>query len=216
MRSVLRSVMEASNRFEICAETDNAPTARDLFTRHQPKLVVLGLTLRGGDGVQLVKDLRKLNEAAATLVLSARDDELSIQRAFRAGAHGYLRVQDATAAETLRALDEILAGHLYASAGALPRLLKNIAIGKVDVLAVTVKSLSDRELEIFYLIGRGLGVSQLARELHVSVKTVETHQLRMKEKLDLHSAAELRQKAVAWLSKSARESLYFHSERIAR
>ena len=103
----------------------------------------------------------------------------------------------------LRAFDKILAGHPYVAASALPLILGNFAAGTKNSRSPDINNLSDRELEIFSFIGRGVSVSELATELHVSVKTIETHQMRMKEKLALHSAAELRQKAREWLAKSA-------------
>jgi DNA-binding NarL/FixJ family response regulator len=195
------SLIAKSMQFIACGETDEAPSARELFLRHKPKLVLLGLTLRGGDGFQLIKDFCKLEPAAATLVLSERTDALSVRRAFRAGARGFLTIDGA--AEMVRAFDEISAGRLYVSASVLPLILSNFAAGAKGSHSSGVDSLSDRELEIFSFIGRGFSVSELAAELHVSVKTIETHQMRMKEKLALHSAAELRQKAREWLAKSA-------------
>ncbi len=169
-----------------CGETDQAPLARELFMRHKPKLVLLGLTLRGGDGFQLIKDFCKLEPAAATLVLSERNDPLSIRRAFRAGARGYLTLDGA--AEMVRAFDEISAGRVYVSASVLPLILSHFAaVGTKGPRSFDINSLSDRELEIFSFIGRGLSVSELASELNVSVKTIETHQMRIKEKLALHS-----------------------------
>jgi len=195
------SLIAKSMQFVACGETDEAPLARELFVRHKPKLVLLGLTLRGGDGFQLIKDFCKLEPAAATLVLSERTDPLSVRRAFRSGARGYLAIDGA--AEMVRAFDEISAGRVYVSASVLPLILSNFAAGSKRSHSSGVDSLSDRELEIFSFIGRGFSVSELASELHVSVKTIETHQMRMKEKLALHSAAELRQKAREWLAKSA-------------
>ena len=195
------SLIAKSMQFVACGETDEAPLARELFVRHKPKLVLLGLTLRGGDGFQLIKDFCKLEPAAATLVLSERTDPLSVRRAFRSGARGYLAIDGA--AEMVRAFDEISAGRVYMSASVLPLILSNFAAGSKRSHSSGVDSLSDRELEIFSFIGRGFSVSELASELHVSVKTIETHQMRMKEKLALHSAAELRQKAREWLAKSA-------------
>jgi DNA-binding NarL/FixJ family response regulator len=187
--------------FVACGETDETPSARELFVRHKPRLVLLGLTLRGGDGFQLIKDFCKLDPAAATLVLSERTDALSIQRAFRAGARGFLTLDGA--AEMVRAFDEISAGRVYVSTSVLPLILSHFAGGIKRSGNSDINSLSDRELEIFSFIGRGFSVSELASELNVSVKTVETHQMRIKEKLGLHSAAELRQKAREWLARSA-------------
>lgn len=201
VRSGVLSLIAQSLQFVACGETDEAPLARELFVRHKPKLVLLGLTLRGGDGFQLIKDFCKLEPAAATLVLSERNDALSIRRAFRAGARGYLTLD--AAAEMVRAFDEISASRVYVGASVLPLILSNFAAGTKGSRGSDINSLSDRELEIFSFIGRGFSVSELAIELHVSVKTIETHQMRIKEKLALHSAAELRQKAREWLARSA-------------
>jgi len=201
VRSGVLSLIANSMQFMACGETDEAPLARELFVRHKPKLVLLGLTLRGGDGFQLIKDFCKLEPAAATLVLSELNDALSIRRAFRAGARGYLTLD--AAAEMVRAFDEISAGRVYVGASVLPLILSNFAAGTKGSRGSDINSLSDRELEIFSFIGRGFSVSELAIELHVSVKTIETHQMRIKEKLALHSAAELRQKAREWLARSA-------------
>lgn len=111
VRSGALWLIAKSMQFVTCGETDDAPTARELFLRRKPDLVLLGLTLRGGDGIQLIKDFRNLNPAAATVVLSASDDALSVRRAFRAGARGYLSIDDAS--EMLRAFDEISNGHAY-------------------------------------------------------------------------------------------------------
>jgi DNA-binding NarL/FixJ family response regulator len=199
-------LIETRNEFECCAETDDAPTARQLFLSQQPKIVLLGLTLRGGDGIQLIKDLRSLDGDAQIVVFSARSDALSIQRALRAGAHAYLLLTDDTA-EILRALAEISIGHRYVSASALARLVETFAIGKADAGASNLNKLSDRELEVFSLMGKGFGSSRLARELRVSPKTIETHEERMKIKLACTSVSQLRERAVQWVLKCGRENL---------
>ena len=201
VRAGVLSLIEKSMQFVVCGETDEAPSARELFLRHKPHLVVVGLRLCGADGIQLIKEFRSLNPVAAILALSEHADPFSAQRAFRAGARAYLTIDDAP--ELLRAFDKILAGHPHVAASVLPLILSNFAAGTKNSRNPDVNHLSDRELEIFSFIGRGVSVSELASELHVSVKTIETHQMRMKEKLALHTAAELRQKAREWLAKSA-------------
>jgi len=196
-RFALRLLLRASKRFQVCAETDDAPMARELVTQYHPTLVVLGLTLRRGSGVQLIKDFRRLDQKLAALIISERDDVLSIQRAFHAGARGYYSVCD-DPQEVLKALDQISVGGTYLSPGLLPQVLKNFASGKIQAEAM----LSDRELEVLSLIGRGFGASQVARELNISVKTVETYEMRIKEKFGLDTAAELRERAKQLLLKS--------------
>ncbi|TMP89246.1 MAG: response regulator transcription factor [Verrucomicrobia bacterium] len=201
VRSGVLSLIAKSMQFAVCGETDEAPLARELFLRHKPHLVVIGLRLSGADGIQLIKEFRSLNPAAAILALSEHTDAFSAQRVFRAGARAYLSIEDAP--ELLAAFSKISTGHPYVGASVLPLILNNFAAGGKNSRSSDINSLSDRELEIFSFIGRGVSVSELANELHVSVKTIETHQMRMKEKLALHSAAELRQKAREWLAKSA-------------
>jgi DNA-binding NarL/FixJ family response regulator len=201
VRSGVLSLIAKSRQLVACGETDEAPLARELFLRHKPDLVLIGLRLSGADGIQLIKEFRSLNPATAVLALSEHADAFSAQRAFRAGARGYLSIEDAP--ELLRAFDEISTGHPYVGASVLPLILSDFAGGTKGSRGSDINSLSDRELEIFSFIGRGFSVSELANELNVSVKTIETHQMRIKEKLALRNAAELRQKAREWLAKSA-------------
>jgi DNA-binding NarL/FixJ family response regulator len=206
IRSGLAALIDANDRFVMCAHTDDAPTAREMFVQHQPQLVALGLTLRRGNGIELIKDFRRLNSAARLLVVSAREDPLSIQRAFRAGTHGYLALED-DPAEILQALNRISDGHLYASASVSRRLLESLASNEIQPARSEMRPLSDRELQVFSLIGRGFGASRLATELHLSVKTIETYQAHIKEKLGLHSAAELSDKASRWMLDSMQRNL---------
>jgi len=206
VRSGLVALIEATGRFAVCGETDDAPTGREMFVKNQPRLVALGLTLRRGSGFELIKDFRRLDRAARLLVVSAREDPLSIQRAFRAGTHGYFALED-DSSEVLQALSRISEGHLYASASVTFRLLQSLATNEIEPARSEVKALSDRELQVFSLIGRGFGASRLATELHLSVKTIETYQAHIKEKLGLHSAAELSEKATHWVLQSMRRNL---------
>jgi DNA-binding NarL/FixJ family response regulator len=215
LRFALVRVIEQDRRFEICAETDAAPTARALFMLHQPQIILLGLTLRGGDGIELIKDFRKQDPTSCTVVLSGREDALSMQRAFRAGARGYLLDQDEIP-EILMALVEVSTGSLYASPNVARRLLESLVIGAIEQGASELKILSDRELQIFSLIGRGFGAMRLADELHLSVKTVETHQMHIKEKLGLRSAAALSEKATRWMLGSARRTLQLKKQALSK
>lgn len=206
VRSGLVALMEATGRFDVCGETDDAPTGREMFLKHQPYVVALGLTLRRGDGIDLIKDFRKINTAARLLVVSVREDLLNIQRAFRAGTHGYFALED-DSSEVLQAFSRISEGHLYASASVTLQLLKSLATNEIEPARSEVKALSDRELQVFSLIGRGFGASRLATELHLSVKTIETHQAHIKEKLGLQNAPELSEKATHWVLQSMRRNL---------
>src|SRR6266550_6465008 len=154
VRSGVLSLITKSMQFAVCGETDEAPLARELFLRHKPHLVVVGLRLCGADGIQLIKEFRTLNPAAAILLLSEHADAFLAQRVFRAGARAYLSVEDAP--ELIRAFDEILAGRPYVGVSVLPLILNNFAGGTKYSRNSDMHSLSDRELEIFSFIGRGL------------------------------------------------------------
>lgn len=206
IRSGLVALSEATGRFAVCGETDDAPTAREMFVQSKPQLVALGLTVRRGNGIELIKDFRRLDAAARLLVVSVREDPLTIQRAFRAGTHGYFALED-DPSEILQALSRISEGHLYASPSVVLRLLKSLATNEIEPVRSEVRALSDRELQVFSLIGRGFGASRLATELHLSVKTIETYQAHIKQKLGLHSATELSEKATHWVLQSMRRSL---------
>ena len=124
MRFGLVALIRSSKHFQICAETGEAPVARRLFAEHRPDLVVLNLTLHHGDGIALIKDFKKLNPAARTLVVTARNDTLSLQRVFKAGARGYVVTQDETV-EVLHALERIASGELYAGGTGIARPVGN-------------------------------------------------------------------------------------------
>jgi DNA-binding NarL/FixJ family response regulator len=167
-------------------------------------VVVLGLTLQHGDGIGLLKDFRKSSASIRTLVLSDRTDALSVHRAFRAGARGYLVAHD-DISEIPRAIKQILAGEFYASPSVGRLLLQVLAKGGTLPACAELSQLSDRELQIFGMIGRGLGASHVAKDLHLSVKTIETHRMRIKHKLGLRTGAELNRRAENWLMSQMRK-----------
>jgi DNA-binding NarL/FixJ family response regulator len=135
VRAGVLSLIANSTQFVVCGETDEAPVARELFLRHKPHLVVVGLRLCGADGIQLIKEFRSLNPVAAILALSEHADAFSAQRVFRAGARAYLGIEDAP--ELLRAFDRILTGHPYVGASVLPLILSNFVQAVKTLVAPT-------------------------------------------------------------------------------
>ena len=212
MRVGLGTLLRADGRFKIVGETGEAPVARRLILELIPDLVILSLTLRHGDGISLLKDFRQLNPAARAVVMTTRRDVLSVQRAFKAGARGYL-VADEEPADVLASLEQVAAGELYASGPIARGLLQMLACGAVKTRGNACEHLSDRELQVFRLIGSGFGTSRVASELHLSVKTIESHRQRIKQKLGLTSAAELTQRAAEWLLHSAHSRSLTHRDR---
>jgi DNA-binding NarL/FixJ family response regulator len=203
IRRALRSLIDGTGRFAVCAETDNPKSAIALFEQHQPKIVVIGVVISRGDGLQLIKTLLKLAPTALILVISWDESVISICRALRAGAVGYLTLEDGDL-ELPIALDTITAGTYYISKSLLNIVLKSFAHGLLGGANRGTDLLTDRELEVFTLVGRGAGILEIAKEMGVSAKTVETHQMHIKQKLNLASAAELRKCAMRSVSKPAR------------
>ena len=185
----LVALIEATGRFAVCGETDDAPTGREMFVENQPRLVALGLTLRRGSGFELIKDFRRLDRAARLLVVSARRIHCRFDARFAPGRMDISRWKMIRPKSYRRSAGsrKVISMQAQVSRSGFPSLATN----EIEPARSEVKALSDRELQVFSLIGRGFGASRLATELHLSVKTIETYQAHIKEKLGLHSAAEL-------------------------
>lgn len=184
---------------DVVAEAENARSAMTAVKEHQPDLVVVDLTLKDIGGMELIKQLRSNYEELPILVLSMHDENLYAERVLRAGAGGY--VMKETASEKLvEAIRTVLRGEIYLSEKMASRVLGRMVGHRAATLDRSpIETLSDRELEVFEWIGRGLGTRQIAERLCVSVKTVESHREHIKEKLKLGSAPELVQHATRWV-----------------
>lgn len=180
----------------VCGEAEEAQTALEAIAAQRPDILIVDISLNGPDGIELVKLLRARSATLPVLVLSMHDELTYAERALRAGANGYIMKQEATE-RVLIAIRRILKGDVYLSDRAASRVLQQYVRGATAQHS-SVSDLSDRELEVFRLIGGGHGTRQIAEELHLSVKTVETHQAHIKEKLSLRTARELVQYAVEW------------------
>jgi DNA-binding NarL/FixJ family response regulator len=181
----------------VCGEADGAPTALRVVADSPPDLLVLDISLEGPDGLDLLKAIHMKVPGLPVLVLSMHDELTYAERALRAGANGYIMKQEATE-KVLIAIRRILHGEIYLSDRLTNRMLRQLVHGSPSPKSDPLAKLSDRELEVFRLIGAGHGTRQIADELHVSVKTVESYQAHIKEKLSLRNSRELVQHAFAW------------------
>jgi DNA-binding NarL/FixJ family response regulator len=181
----------------VCGEAEEAMGAMHVLSSARPDVLILDISLNGPDGIDLLKMLRTTHPTLPVLILSMHDELIYAERALRAGANGYIMKQEATE-KVLVAVRRILSGEIYVSQRISNQLLKHYITGSGIIRSSSVSDLSDRELEVFRLIGDGHGTRQIAEELHVSVKTVESYQAHIKEKLSLHSARELVQHAIQW------------------
>ena len=164
----------------------------------KPDVVILDLTIAGSNGLDLIKDMKLRSLKSLVLVLSMHDESLYAERALRAGAKGYIMKEQASK-EVLKAIHRILDGEIYLSEKMAAKMLHKVADGRTEAKSLPEGSLSDRELQVFEMIGRGLGTRQIAEELHISAKTVESYRAHIKVKMDLKNAHELTQHAVHWV-----------------
>lgn len=197
VRQGLALLVNAEPDLIVCGDAEESRGALDAIGRLKPDVVIVDISLSGPDGLDLVKAIRGRAASVPVLVLSMHDELIYAERALRAGANGYIMKQEATE-RVLIALRRILDGEVYLSDRAAGRLVRQYVRGARDAGRSAVSGLSDRELEVFRLIGEGHSTRHIADELHLSVKTVETYQAHIKEKLSLRSARELVQHAIEW------------------
>jgi DNA-binding NarL/FixJ family response regulator len=181
----------------VCGEAEEAQAALAVFEELKPDVLVVDISLPGPDGIDLVKAIRARNTRVPVLVLSMHDESIYAERALRAGANGYIMKQEATE-RVLIAIRRILKGEVYLSDSAASRMVNQYVRKAAGASPSPVSVLSDRELEVFRLIGQGHGTREIADTLHLSVKTVETYQTHIKDKLSLRNARELVQHAIEW------------------
>jgi DNA-binding NarL/FixJ family response regulator len=181
----------------VCGEAEEAMGAIHVLASARPDVLIVDISLSGPDGLDLLKNIRTTHATLPVLILSMHDESIYAERALRAGANGYIMKQEATE-KVLVAVRRILSGEIYVSDRIANKMLKHYITGSGTLRVSTIADLSDRELEVFRLIGEGHGTRQIAEELHVSVKTVESYQAHIKEKLSLRSARELMQHAIQW------------------
>lgn len=187
----------------VCGEAEEAHSALQSVASLHPDIVILDITLGGPDGLEVLKQLRARDPELPVLVLSMHDEAIYAERALRAGASGYIMKQEATDL-VLTAIRRILSGQVYVPERVATRILGQYVRGTVAPPSSPVATLSDRELEVFRLIGAGSSTREIADMLHLSVKTVESYQAHIKEKLSLRNARELQHHAIEWtLSGSA-------------
>lgn len=181
----------------VCGEAEDAHTALQLVPTIKPDILVVDISLNGPDGLDLLKNVRIRYPQLPVLILSMHDESIYAERALRAGAQGYIMKQEATE-KVLVALRRILSQEIYVSERISNRMLQRYIGSPNSDRPSSISDLTDRELEVFRLIGEGHSTRQIAEELHISVKTVESYQAHIKEKLSLRSARELVQHAIQW------------------
>jgi len=198
VRKGLTQLINQEPDLTVCGEAENAEAALELLKKVKPDLAIVDISLRGIDGIELTKLIKVRFENIPVLVVSMHDESLFAERALRAGARGYIMKQEAIE-KMMEAIHKVLRGELYVSDRVSANIVKRFVDGKAEGVSSPEELLSDREMEVFQLIGQGFGTRQIADQLHVSVKTVETYRANIKVKLNLKNATELMKHAVHWI-----------------
>jgi DNA-binding NarL/FixJ family response regulator len=198
MRAGLAARISDEPHLEVCGQVEDAPSALEAVKLTSPHLAIIDLALKKGHGLDLVKDIKTRFPQVRMLVLSAYQESLFAERALRAGAMGYLNKQE-TGEKIFEAVRTILDGRLYVSAEIAQRLMDQAIGAGSSESGDPVSRLSDRELEVFQLIGRGMTSAAIARELHLSTHTIDTHREKIRHKLGVRNSSALMQRAVEWV-----------------
>jgi DNA-binding NarL/FixJ family response regulator len=199
LRGGLRHSIGVEPDWTVCGEASTAAEAQDSVPHVQPDLVIMDITLPDKSGLELIKDLQALCPRIPVLVYSMHDEMLYAERVIRAGARGYL-MKGATTEEFLKAMTDVLSGSLYLSKRVAGHILNRLGRGNSRS---GLTSLTDRELEVFEMIGRGVAIPQIGETLHISPRTVGAHRTNIRLKLGLPDAAAVMREAVVWVEMGA-------------
>jgi DNA-binding NarL/FixJ family response regulator len=197
VRRGLAQFLQQTPDIRVCGEADDASKTLEAIKQTSPDLVIVDLSLEGVSGLDLIEEINSLHPKLPMLVLSMHDETLYAERALRAGARGYV-MKDKPVDEVLTAIRSILTGEVYLSSVMSARLVRKMVGGSPEATDSLVGRLSNRELQVFELIGHGYGTRNIAAKLHLSVKTIDTHRENIKRKLNLADTVELHQHAFLW------------------
>ena len=198
MREGLRQLISQEPDLCVCCEAADGRQALACIAKGKPSLALLDISLPDKNGLELLKDIRALDPELPVLVVSMHDENLYAERILRAGGRGYIMKQEG-GEKLMQAIRQVLAGQVYVSGQVSSRILENLTGHRPSTARSPIESLTNREFQVFQLIGQGSGTRQIADKLHLSVKTVEVHRLNIKQKLDLRTATQLVQAAVRWV-----------------
>jgi len=197
MREGLAQLIDHETDLSAAFQANSAAQALEAIASQKPDLALIDISLPDKNGLELIKDLQTLYPDLPTLVVSMHDESLYAERVLRAGGRGYIMKQEG-GKKLMEAIRHVLSGQIYVSEKISSKILETFSGRRADVVHSPIEHLSDREFEVFQLIGQGQGTRQIAQTLHLSVKTVEVHRANIKRKLGLKGANELVRYAIRW------------------
>jgi DNA-binding NarL/FixJ family response regulator len=197
VRERLAEIINREADLHVCGEAEDRHEALQAVEARRPDLVIVDLTLKSSDGLELIKDIHARWASLRMLVVSMHDESLYAERVLRAGALGYITKQEATR-NILLAVRRVLAGNIYLNDRIATHILARLTTRNGAVAITPAEVLADRELQVFELTGRGLNTREIASRLHIAPKTVETYRARIRNKLNLEDGGELLRSAISW------------------
>lgn len=197
-REGVRVLIDQEPDLVVCGQADSAPAALQLIQRLKPDLAVVDITLKTTSGIELMKNVKALLPDLPVLIMSMHDESLYAERALRAGAKGYVMKHEASD-RILTAIRSVIAGDLYLSEKMKEKMLHRLVRSRKNEVVFTIDTLSDREMEVFQLIGNGFGTRQIAEKLNLSVKTIDSYREHLKLKLRLEKGSDLVRHAIQWV-----------------
>ena len=203
-REQLAQLINKEPSMRVCGEADNIHDALRLIESDKPDIAIVDLTLKGPSGLELIKNLKAKELDIPVLVLSMHDEALYAERVLKAGARGYI-TKNEVSKEVMTAICAVLRGEIYLPARIASRILESVAIGRKNDNGVA--QLTDRELEVFELIGHGRSTREISNYLHLGVSTVDTYRARIKTKLHLENSSQLCHEAIRWVSQGQQASV---------
>ncbi len=198
MRSGLAQLIGQESDLVVCGEAEDVHGALEAIEKSKPDIAVVDISLKDSNGIELIKNIKIRWPELAVLVLSMHDESFYAERALRAGARGYVAKAEVST-KVITGIRQVLSGKVYVSEKITSKMLSNLVGGTKDLDSFPIDRLSDREFEVFELIGQGSQTRQIAEKLHLSVKTIDAHRDHIKHKLNLSSATALLKYAVQWV-----------------
>jgi DNA-binding NarL/FixJ family response regulator len=197
VREWLTNLIHQQPDLMVCGEAETAPAALQIIATTKPDVAIVDISLKDSSGIELIKNIKASHPHVAVIVLSMHDEQLYAERALRAGARGYIMKRETTK-KVIAAIRLVLAGKLYLSERLASLFAEKFVDGNAPTVSSPIEQLSDRELEVFQLLGEGYETRQIAESLRVSMKTIQVYCARIKEKLKLANATELLREAIRW------------------
>ncbi len=200
VREGFAKLINSEKNFEVVGKAEDASEALEIIQKLKPDVAMVDLSLKNSNGIELIKDLQALCPEVKVLVVSLHDEEIYAERVLRAGARGFIMKAEAVD-DIITAVGKVAGGEIYLSSKMQSKMIENLAYGGRKDRVDPIDILSDREFEVFQMIGNGLKTKSIAEQLNLSVKTIETYKSHLKIKLNLNDGIELIQRAVEWSMK---------------